>query len=79
MDPTSNTNGENGSAWSVEGSSSFNQVPGLPFCVHRSSRGELPVYSEYKDRKARVLTLVRRVSGDMNQFESEGRDVVGFL
>ncbi len=54
-----------------------NQVANLPFHVHRTQFGELPVYSEFKNKKARVSTLVRRVTGDMEGFETELRTVVG--
>lgn len=53
-------------------------MPGLKFCVHRSSSGgELPVYSEFKNKKARASVVIRRVSGDLNELEQHVRKVVG--
>jgi hypothetical protein len=54
----------------------------LAFHVHRSRvagglGAELPVYTEFKNKKARVSTVIRNVSGDMNAFEEQLRRVVG--
>ncbi len=55
---------------------------GLAFHVHRSRVAEgrgagLPVYSEFKNKKSRVSTVIRSVSGDLAAFEAELRKVVG--
>lgn len=52
-------------------------APTLPFRVHRSHANELPVYTEFKNKKARVSTVVRRVSGDLEAFQQELQRVVG--
>jgi hypothetical protein len=53
-------------------------LEGLRFAVHRSSvGGELPVYSEFKNKKARPSVVVRRVSGNMDELERHLRHVVG--
>ncbi len=53
-------------------------LEGLPFFVHRSTiGGELPVYSEFKNKKARASVVIRRVSGDLDEFEKHLRRVVG--
>ena len=36
----------------------------LPFEVKRTQFGHLPVYTEYRNGRGRILTLVRRIEGD---------------
>jgi large subunit ribosomal protein L49 len=49
----------------------------VPFAVHRSKTNELPVYTEFKNKKARHSTIVRKISGDLDAFEQELRKLVG--
>jgi hypothetical protein len=49
----------------------------VPFTVHRSKNNELPVYTEFKNKKARQSTVIRRISGDVDAFQAELRKLVG--
>lgn len=44
----------------------------LPFHIFRTFKGEqLPVYTEFKAKKTRVFTIIRRVRGDLNSLAKE--------
>ncbi|CAM9218456.1 unnamed protein product [Phaeothamnion confervicola] len=46
--------------------------PKLPFGVARTGAGNaLPVYTEYKNGRTRTLTVVRKVTGDVEEFQQE--------
>ena len=43
-----------------------------PYFVERTSFGKgLPVYSEYKHQRARKLTIIRRIYGDLDAFRKD--------
>ena len=49
-----------------------------PFRVDRTAVGNcLPVYTDYKNNRTRVVTVVRRVKGDMDEFVRECKVVCG--
>ena len=39
--------------------------PDIPFRVVRSKFGNLPVYLDYKSGGSRILTIVRKIEGDV--------------
>lgn len=41
------------------------QTPRLSYHVERSERGNLPVYSEYRNGRSNRLTVVRKISGNV--------------
>jgi len=47
----------------------------LPFNVERSLAGNLPVYVDYKNRRNIKRTIIRKVSGDIEQLANELRKV----
>ena len=52
--------------------------PQLPFCVDRTDIGDqLPVYVDYKGAGTKVVTILRKVKGDVAKFKSEMEKVVG--
>jgi hypothetical protein len=52
--------------------------PDLPFAVERSLRGKaLPVYSDYKAGRTKVITMLTHCSGDIALLKSEMEKVVG--
>jgi large subunit ribosomal protein L49 len=45
---------------------------GLPFAVSRTALGQsLPVYTEYKGGRTKVVTVVRRIRGDVDALKEE--------
>ena len=48
----------------------------LPFIVERTHRSNLPVYSDYKMGGQQKRTIVRNITGDINQFKEELAKVV---
>lgn len=54
------------------------QSPNLPFHVERTEVGKaLPVYTDYKGGRTKVVTILRKIKGDINVFKSEVEKVVG--
>ncbi len=54
------------------------QTPELPFSVERTDIGQaLPVYTDYKGGRTKVVTLLRKIKGDINILKSEVEKVVG--
>ena len=50
----------------------------LPFHVKRTSKGlQLPVYRDYRNGNTRVLTILRKYTGDENTLASEMQKVCG--
>ena len=50
----------------------------LPFAVDRTSIGSsLPVYTDYKAGGTKVITILRKCRGDINQLRDEMEKVVG--
>lgn len=47
----------------------------LPFLVERSLSGNLPVYVDYKNRRNIKRTIIRKVTGDIEQLADELRKV----
>ena len=48
----------------------------LPFQISRTHTNNLPVYTEYKDMHNVKKTIVRLVSGDINEFRNELSKIV---
>ena len=46
-------------------------TPSLPYKVLRTSRGFLPVYTDYRRGKQKTFTLVRLIRGDMGALKKE--------
>lgn len=46
-------------------------VEGLPFFVERTASGNLPVYRDYGRDRAKKLTIVRKVTGDVEELMAE--------
>ena len=54
------------------------QVPtGLPFSVSRTPTLGIPVYSDYRNGRSRVVTIVRKISGDAGALRTELGKVLG--
>lgn len=52
--------------------------PELPFHIERSSVGaSIPVYTEFKAGRTKVLTILRKCGGDINQLKEEMEKVCG--
>lgn len=50
----------------------------LPFIVERAGPGEgLPVYTDYKAGRTKVITILKRIRGDVLSLRSEIEKVVG--
>eukprot|EP00794_Sanderia_malayensis_P019993 gene19993-21953_t len=43
--------------------------PDFPFQIRRSRTNNLPVYTDYKTGRTRIITQVRKVSGDLKALE----------
>lgn len=54
-----------------------NIPPGLPFFVSRTPTQGIPVYSDYRNGRSRVLTIVRKISGDAEALREELSRVLG--
>jgi large subunit ribosomal protein L49 len=48
----------------------------LPFQISRTHTGNLPIYTDYRNDRTRKLTIIRRISGDINDFKEELAKVV---
>lgn len=54
------------------------EIPNLPFVVERTGVGlSLPVYTDYKAGRTKVVTILRKCKGDINLLKSEMEKVVG--
>eukprot|EP00029_Vermamoeba_vermiformis_P000071 TRINITY_DN10076_c0_g1_i1.p1 TRINITY_DN10076_c0_g1~~TRINITY_DN10076_c0_g1_i1.p1 ORF type:complete len:142 (-),score=27.69 TRINITY_DN10076_c0_g1_i1:85-510(-) len=51
----------------------------LPFKVERTNTGQLPVYSDIRNGRTNILTIVRRVTGDLNEMKAEVEKLTGSL
>ena len=55
-----------------------NPSANLPFAVDRTETGNaLPVYTDYKGGKTKVITIVRKLKGDVHAFKEDLEKVVG--
>jgi large subunit ribosomal protein L49 len=52
-------------------------LPTFPFVVDRTEMGTLPVYTDYKGAGTKVVTIVRRIKGDVNALREDMEKVVG--
>lgn len=53
-------------------------TPNLPFVVERTEAGSaLPVYTDYKGGRTKVVTIVRKIKGDVTELKAELEKVVG--
>jgi Mitochondrial large subunit ribosomal protein (Img2) len=48
----------------------------LPFQVQRTHTGNLPVYTEFKNNRNQKLTIIRKITGDVDKFRNELTKVV---
>ena len=48
----------------------------LPFQISRTHTGNLPIYSDFRNDRTRKLTIVRKITGDINEFKEELSKVV---
>jgi len=54
------------------------QLPSLPFVVERTLVGSsLPVYTDFKGGNTKVITMLRKCSGDIDLLKSEMEKVTG--
>ena len=54
------------------------EEPKLPFMIDRTDIGmSLPVYTDFKSGKTRVVTILRKIRGDVDILKSEVEKVVG--
>lgn len=51
--------------------------PNLPFLVERSHVGHLPVYTEFKAGRTKVVTQLRKIRGDVDSLRKDMEKVVG--
>ncbi len=50
----------------------------LPFEVERTETGKaLPVYTDFKGGRTKVVTIIRKIRGDVGEFKQEIEKVVG--
>lgn len=61
-------------AWSPPSSTS---PPELPFYVERTDTSQLPVYTDFKAGRTKVITILRKCGGDVALLKSEMEKVVG--
>ncbi len=54
----------------------LNPIEKLPFIIERTSTGNLPVYIEYNSNHNIKRTVIRKISGDVDQFCEELKKVV---
>jgi len=53
-------------------------APKLPFHIDRTDIGlSLPVYTDFKGGKTKVITIIRKCKGDINALKEEVEKVVG--
>jgi hypothetical protein len=53
-------------------------VPDLPFFVERAQNGlTLPVYTDYKGGRTKVVTILRKIKGDIGVLHNEVEKVCG--
>jgi large subunit ribosomal protein L49 len=48
----------------------------LPFTIERTHSNNLPVYTDLRNGGMRKLTVVRKISGDINEFKAELSKIV---
>lgn len=54
------------------------ELPSLPFMIDRTEIGmSLPVYTEYRGGGTKVLTILRKIRGDVDALRGEVEKVVG--
>lgn len=51
--------------------------PKLPFFISRSEFNQLPVYTDYKAGNTKVVTLIRKIKGDIHELQAEVEKIVG--
>jgi len=54
----------------------FGNTESLPFYVSRTHRGNLPVYTDFRNDRTRKLTIIRHLQGDVEIFKEELAKVV---
>ncbi|CAG8677947.1 3026_t:CDS:2 [Acaulospora morrowiae] len=47
-----------------------------PYFVHRTKNKSLPVYSDFRNGKSRILTVIRRIEGDIQALRNDIRKEV---
>eukprot|EP01039_Chlorochromonas_danica_P012502 gene12502-14315_t len=53
-------------------------TPSFPFHVTRAGENDsLPVYTDYKNGRTRVFTIVKKISGDAQELKADMEKVVG--
>ncbi|BGP29231.1 54S ribosomal protein img2, mitochondrial [Rhodotorula toruloides] len=52
------------------------QQPKLTYFVPRTSFGELPVYTDYKQQGRRVLTVIRKTRGELTDLQQDIRKYI---
>lgn len=48
----------------------------LPFKIMRTHLGNLPVYSDFKNDRNRQITVIRKISGNVDEFKTELQKIV---
>jgi len=61
----------NAQGMKIENADVSHTVPGIPFAVSRTENASLPVYTDFKGGKTKVVTIVRRIRGDVFELQSE--------
>ena len=51
-------------------------IDDLPFAVDRTHKSNLPVYTNYRHGGQQKRTVIRNISGDVNQFKDELSKIV---
>lgn len=47
----------------------------IPFSIHRSKSNNLPIYRDYKQKRAIKLTIIKNISGDIEKFIEEVKKI----
>lgn len=58
------------------GASPLGNTENIPFKISRTHLGNLPVYTDYKNDRNQQKTVIRRISGDIEEFKKELGKVV---
>ncbi|KAL9652305.1 hypothetical protein ABK040_011963 [Willaertia magna] len=49
----------------------------LPYHVSRSKFGQLPIYLDYKNGRTKVITIVRKIKGDVEKLKEDIKRITG--
>ncbi|PVU88319.1 hypothetical protein BB561_005911 [Smittium simulii] len=52
-------------------------TPALSYYVERSTFRSLPVYTEFRNNNTRKLTLIRKITGNIDQLKADLEPIVG--